>query len=114
MRPAFRPLAAALCLLALAGCTSGSKSEPKAKGPEVVVKDLSFKPTRVTVKVGDEVHWAFEDKGINHNVVAEDGSFRSPDQSKGFFAHPFKAPGVVRYTCTLHPARMKGTVEVRA
>ena len=112
MKLAFRPLAAALCLVALAGCKSSGGE--KAKGPEVVVKDLSFKPTRMTVKVGDEVSWAFEDKGINHNVVADDGSFRSPDQSKGVFVHHFNAPGVVRYTCTIHPARMKGTVEVRA
>ena len=113
MRLASRLLAVPLCMVAMAACTSGSE-KAKHKGPEIVVKDLRFKPAKMTVKVGGEVSWAFEDKGVNHNVTADDGSFRSPNQAKGVFAHQFKAPGLVSYTCTLHPAQMKGTVEVRA
>ena len=116
MKLASRPLAAALCLLAAAAYSScsGGGEKAKHKGPEIVVKDLRFRPVKMSVKVGGEVSWAFEDKGINHNVTADDGSFRSPNQSKGVFAHQFKTPGSVSYTCTIHPAQMKGTVEVRA
>lgn len=108
---------AVLGLALLAGCGGGSKkgqSAAKASGPEVEVKDLSFKPRSVSVKVGGEVHWAFADKGITHNVTAEDGSFKSANMASGTFAHKFDAPRSVRYSCTIHPTQMRGTIEVRA
>ena len=100
-------------LAALAACGGGSEKH-KTTGPEVVVRNISFKPSTMTVKAGGEVTWTFEDKNIAHNVVAEDGSFKSETLSKGTFIHKFAAPGTVRYTCTVHPAQMKGNVEVRA
>ncbi len=98
---------------AMAACGGGSEKH-QTTGPEVVVKNLAFKPSRMSVKVGDSVTWTFEDKGIVHNVTADDGSFKSQDLSKGTFVHTFAAPGSVSYTCTIHPDKMKGTVNVRA
>ncbi len=66
------------------------------------------------MKLGSEVTWTFEDKGVSHNVTADDGSFRSPDVAKGTFVHRFDKPGTISYTCTIHPDKMKGTVNVRA
>jgi len=100
------------CLAATAACGGGG--ERKASGPEVVAKDISFKPARISVKLGAEVTWVFEDKGTTHNVTAEDGSFRSGDLAKGTFAHRFDKPGSFSFVCTIHPDRMRGTVDVRA
>ena len=105
-------LLAVSCLAALAACGGGEKA--KGSGPEVMAKDLSFKPAKISVKLGTEVTWAFEDKGTSHNVTADDGSFRSGDLTKGTFGHRFDKPGSFSYICTIHPAQMKGTVDVRA
>ena len=101
---------------AMVGCGGGSGGGEKAKatGPEVVLKNIRFRPTKMSVKVGGEVTWVFEDKGIPHNVTASDGSFRSENKAEGTFAHRFTTPGSFSYTCTLHPAQMRGSVEVRA
>ncbi len=96
----------------MAACGGGEKA--KAGGPEVTAKDLSFKPAKISVKLGDQVTWTFEDKGTSHNVTAEDGSFRSENLAKGTFVHPFDKPGSFSYICTIHPTQMKGTVDVRA
>lgn len=100
------------CLAAMAACGGGEKT--KASGPEVVAKDLSFKPAKISVKLGAEVTWTFEDKGTSHNVTAEDGSFRSDNLAEGAFAHRFEKAGSFSYICTIHPNQMRGTVDVRA
>ncbi len=99
-------------LVATTACSGGSEKH-KTTGPEVVVKDLAFKPSKMSVKVGDEVTWTFEDKNIAHNVTADAGSFRSENLTKGTFVHKFDSPGSVSYTCTIHAGQMKGVVEVR-
>ncbi len=102
------------CMAATAAC-SGGEEKTKSSGPEVVAKDLSFRPAKVSVKLGGEVSWVFEDKGTSHNVTADDGSFRSDNlPTGGTFAHRFPKPGTFSYTCTIHPDKMKGTVNVRA
>ena len=81
-------------------------------GAVVVLKDIAYKPETVSVQVGDTVVWRFRDKGINHNVVADDGSFRSEVKDAGTFEHTFDRPGTFGYKCTLHVATMTATVEV--
>lgn len=95
-------------LLAMGACGG----EKKHAGPEVEVKEISFRPTRISVRVGAEVAWAFEDKTA-HNVTSDDGSFRSENLTEGVFLHRFEKPGSFTYMCTIHPDRMKGTVDVR-
>ena len=92
----------------------GASEKAKVIGPEVVAKEISFRPVTISVTVGDEVTWTFEDKGTSHNVTAEDGSFRSPNLATGTFVHRFEKPGPISYVCTIHPNQMKGTVNVRA
>jgi hypothetical protein len=52
-------------------------------------------PRRMFVRVGTTVVWHNRGGGENqHNVVADDSSFRSGDISPGLtFAHTFSAPG---------------------
>lgn len=113
---------AVAALLALTGCGGGSDTSAGAGGepPEegasgartVVIKDIDFKPDTIRVKAGDTVVWRFEDKGIKHNVVADDGSFESETTDSGTFEHTFERPGTYPYVCTLHAAQMKAEVEV--
>lgn len=113
-----RILAAAALAVALAGCGSSSKKSasatttPQAGPPPaatIVLKNISFNPKDVTVKVGDTVEWKFDDGAVAHNVSGPD--FKSSVQTSGTFRHTFTAAGQVKFECTLHPG-MTGTVEV--
>lgn len=107
---------ALVVLTVMAAC--GSDSDPDTstgdenQGPSVVVlEDIAFKPETVSVRAGDTVTWRFEDKGIPHNVVANDDSFKSDIKDAGVFKHTFEKPGTFSYSCTVHPG-MNGTVKV--
>ncbi len=102
----------AVCVAGMGAC-SGGKEKAKTTGPEVAVKDIAFKPSTMSVRVGAEVTWTFADK-VSHNVTASDGSFHSQNLTTGTFVHRFDKPGSVAYTCTLHPGQMRGSIEVRA
>jgi plastocyanin len=78
----------------------------------VVLKDLAFNPASVTIAVGATVTWENQDS-MNHNVIADDGSFKSPDLGSGeTFSFTFQKAGTYTYSCHIHP-NMKGTVVVR-
>lgn len=77
----------------------------------VVLEDIAFKPSTISVKAGDTVTWKFEDKGIPHNVVANDESFKSDIKDSGVFEHTFEKRGTFSYSCTVHPG-MNGMVKV--
>lgn len=93
---------------------AGSDNKGEGAGPDrttVVLKDIAFKPERLSVKAGEKVTWRFQDKGIPHNVVADDKSFKSEIMDSGLFRHTFEKPGTFGYVCTIHPG-MKGTIVV--
>lgn len=94
------------------GAATASTGGASEDGATVILKDIAFKPEAVSVKVGDTVTWKFEDKGIPHNVIADDGSFKSETTDTGTFEHTFDKAGSFSYVCTVHPTTMKGTVEV--
>ncbi|MGH9153240.1 MAG: plastocyanin/azurin family copper-binding protein [Acidimicrobiales bacterium] len=110
--------ATAAVLVALAGCGGGSDpgDEPGAEAEPgtVVLRDIAFKPEVLRVEAGTTVTWRFEDRGIAHDVKAEDGSFVSEVMDSGTFEHTFDRPGSYDYLCTLHPTQMTGTIEVAA
>ena len=57
------------------------------------------------------VEWVNED-GFAHTIVAEDGSFQSPDvDAGGTFSFTFTEPGTYAYICSIHPS-MHGTIVV--
>lgn len=113
-----RTLLGALALSALAACGGNSDTRPAesgspaGSGAAVVLKDIAFKPEQITVEAGGSVTWRFEDKGIKHNVTADDGSFKSETTDSGTFSHTFEKAGTYSYKCTVHPDTMKGVVEV--
>lgn len=93
--------------------TTGKSPTPGVTGPAVQALDFKFSPAELTVKAGESVTWTNE--GANqHNVVADDNSFKSDLLNKGQrFSRTFAAAGAFKYTCTIHPT-MTGTITVTA
>lgn len=91
----------------------------------VRVRNNFFDPAELTIQAGDSVTWMNE--GINHNVDADDGSFRcangcdgeggdgDPASNSWSFTRTFNDPGDVPYHCDVHGfpgGGMAGTVIV--
>jgi plastocyanin len=114
------PVAAATLALALAGCgdddTGPSSSTPATpsggvSADAVQIKDFAFAPKEATVKVGQKITWTNDDS-TEHNVVADDGTFKSPDLEQGDdYAYTAEKAGTFNYICTYHP-QMKATLTV--
>lgn len=101
---------------ALSGCARPSKpavvpSQDDVK-PVVTVRaiDNKYIPAEVEVAPGQAVRWEFEGV-MDHDVVAEDGSFVSELQTGGGYTHVFETEGEFPYDCSIHP-EMTGVVKV--
>jgi plastocyanin len=78
----------------------------------IVMRQVSFEPSVLTVGVGDTVEWRNDDivphtatsdkKGFDSGIVASAAAWRFIAKKKGTYS----------YTCTLHP-NMKGKLVVR-
>ena len=80
----------------------------RAATVNVSVVEFSFSPATVNINVGDTVVWS--GLGGGHNVVADDGSFRSDGD---VFQHTFNSVGTFGYICEPHVSfGMTGTVIV--
>lgn len=109
---------ALVAAVALVACGGGESAAPPpdtggATGDTVAVtiKDFSFEPSTVKVKVGQEVVFTNED-GVVHTATADEGAFDSGDLEKGkSFTFTADKPGTFSYFCTPHQY-MKGTIEV--
>ena len=78
---------------------------------EVEMKDFTFVPAELTVKVGSTVTWTNKDSA-GHDVKAADGSWGSESLSKGqSFSKVFDMEGTYEYVCTFHPG-MQGKIIV--
>jgi plastocyanin len=78
----------------------------------VQIKRTGFVPATVTINSNDSVTWTNTDT-INHQVVANGGSFASPILAPGkTYARTFRNGGTFRYHDGLHPT-LRGTVIVR-
>ena len=75
----------------------------------VGLKNLKFRPEKLTVNVGDTVVWKWQEN-VLHNVVADE--FKSENISKGQYSHTFDTAGTYDYRCTIHPG-MDGEITVR-
>ena len=87
------------------------------KNPTVDIRDLSFTPANIKVKVGAKVTWKNAD-GVGHSIVADDESNTgglpvSPQTigKNGVITVTFKTVGKFRYHCGVH-SFMHGSVEV--
>lgn len=93
--------------------TTAPAKKPSGAGHVIVIiKDGSYSPDKVTIKVGTQVVW--QNGGKNLHVVAFDnGSLTSPQIKAGDVAgHTFTKTGVYPYHDALYP-QMKGEVTVK-
>jgi plastocyanin len=79
----------------------------------VTIGDFFFKPTDVTVSVGESVTWTNTGKVKEGHTVTGNG-FDSGVLKKGdTYTHRFSSAGTFDYVCTIHP-NMRATVTVTA
>lgn len=115
-----RRILAALTLVgALTACSPAkpalvpSDALPGDAGSVVTVRviDNRYEPAEVDIEAGQAVRWVFEGT-MEHDVVAEDGSFVSELVTDGEYVHVFEEVGEFPYDCSVHP-EMTGRVIVR-
>ena len=94
--------AAALALVASAGAATINVS----------IKSNGFSPSSITINHGDQVSWKNNDK-VDHQVVADDGSFASPILHAGqSYTVTLSRAGTFRYHDALAP-RLTGKITVK-
>ena len=99
-------LTLAICGVAVTSRTSATNSN------EIVIKNFSFEPATLTVKVGTPVTWVNNDDEP-HTATATDKRFNSKTLDNGDrFSQELNAPGVYNYYCALHP-HMTGKIIVQ-
>ena len=80
---------------------------------EVAIRDYSFQPAELKIRVGTTVRWTNQEKRVSHSVL-----FTGPEgfESERMFPgeswqRRFDKPGTYSYSCGPHP-EMHGTIEV--
>src|SRR2546423_7216111 len=93
-----------LLAAAIGAVTLGAKnkdSDKKDSETAVSIKGMKFSPATVTIKPGEKVVWTNKDD-YDHAVVADDGSFKSGNLSRGdTFEHKFEKKGKFKYACSI-------------
>jgi amicyanin len=94
--------------------TTGTSSSPgTTAGPTVTIKNFSFSPKTLNVKVGTKVTFVQEDS-IPHTATGSGAAdfINSPTLAKGqSYSVTFTKAGTYPYICSIHPY-MHGTVVV--
>jgi plastocyanin len=109
----------AILAFAAAGLAAGSAQAATIRVLVGPGDTQTFVPANVTIRVGDTIEWANENRGgMSHNVVADDNSFTSGAVAAGpwTYRHTFTAVGANPYYCAPHGgtggAGMSGVVDV--
>lgn len=92
--------------------TSATTQAPAGgAGSTISIKNFTFDPQEIRVKVGDTVTVSNEDT-TTHTWTADDGSFDAGELAPGTTkTQVFSKAGTVKYHCKIHPS-MQGTVRV--
>lgn len=112
MRPAKLTVAVGVLLaLLVPGAALGGAHA--ASGRSVVLKNLRFSPSTVSIGRGQTVTWRWADRGTPHNVVSSSGSrfHSSSTKTSGTYTVRFTRTGSYSYVCTVHPG-MRGRIVV--
>ncbi len=83
------------------------------QNPQVIIKGFKFIPQEITIKRGQTINWANQEKRQYHSVWfetlgEEEPDYIFPDES---YQREFKQTGTFPYRCGPHP-EMTGTVRV--
>ncbi|QEC41005.1 cupredoxin domain-containing protein [Pseudobacter ginsenosidimutans] len=108
----FRSIIILALLVSLLSSTPAHRHQPVTK--MILMKGMKFVPSKIEVDIGDTVIWKNESGG-HHNVIANDGSFKSNMLEKGqIYALVFEKKGSYKYFCQPHRIMgMKGIIEVK-
>jgi plastocyanin len=94
---------------------SPSPSSPIQSGVvPIAYRNIAIDPDTLRVKVGSTIKWTNYDS-VEHNVTSDGGGTRFASKNFGegeTFEVKVTKPGIIHYTCTIHPASMNGTIEV--
>jgi plastocyanin len=94
--------------------SSSTESTSAVATDKVEIKDFSYSPQAITVKVGTTVTWTNKDS-VAHTVTASNGpeKFDSGSIETGkTFTFTFTKAGDYKYFCTFHPSMASATVTV--
>jgi plastocyanin len=114
------PLAAllALSVSALASASPSAHAAGAPRSATVVLKNISFNPTRVVVRRGGTVKWEWRDgtgvAAVPHTLTSVGRThFRGQGpRTSGNYSVRFTHPGTYQYICQIHPG-MHGEIVVR-
>ncbi len=83
-------------------CPGDDTAAPPGPGiTNVLLKNFAFNPTPVSIKVGDTIHWIWQED--DHSVTADAGDFDSGVLNNGAtFDRMFMTAGTFRYFCKIH------------
>jgi len=88
-----------------------TSSSPVVAGSAIIIENMAYAPTTITVKVGDLVTWTNKDS-VSHSATADDGSFDTGILAQGQSGTAsFSKAGTYTYHCKVHP-NMKATIIV--
>ena len=97
--------------IAAPGTSTTTQAPTGEQGSKIVIKNFSFMPPELQVKVGDTVTISNEDT-TTHTWTADDGSFDAGELGAGATkTQVFAKAGTVKYHCKIHTS-MQGTVVV--
>lgn len=97
--------------------TTPAATEAPPDGTVITIGDLFFRPSTITLSVGDTVVWR-NDGSFPHTTTAgtpgnRTGSWHSGTLSNGeTFSTTFEMAGTFQYFCTIHPNDMQATITV--
>jgi plastocyanin len=89
---------------------AGAKFASAGESASVVIADLEFKPSTITVRVGDTVTWINKDF-VEHTATSRDGVFDVATPKSRPAQWRAQKVGDFTYYCRLHP-NMTGTIRV--
>ncbi len=93
----------------LSGCTQQPINPDENT---VLIENLSFKPSSLTVENGTTVTWINND-GVDHNIIEDNDLFSSGTLTNGQnYTYTFTTSGTYDYYCSIHP-NMRGKIIVQ-
>ena len=99
---------AGLLLVSACGSSAGAARQSQPGGDAaatVEIKNYTFNPSTITIRIGQTVQWNFDDNGIAHNVIGDDG-LQTSDLTSGTYRHTFAHAGTFNYHCSLHASML--------
>jgi len=103
-----------LILPAVALAIAGGASAHAASTKTVTLKDIAFKPARVTITHGDSVRFSWRDGDVPHDVTSTGKRrFRSAKaRTSGTHTVRFAKAGTYTYFCVPHQSSIHGSFKV--